>query len=149
MTTPAPLAPLTIEAPDRVAPGETFEGILRWQLAAAPEEVVLRLRWKTGGAGRTDEHVVETVDVAGLPVADPSAAAGEGPYRGVQPVDLLAPRPLRASDARRFRLRAPPSPPSFRGSLIRLGWQLELVAGELETTRAIVFSPTPAPIALP
>jgi hypothetical protein len=142
-------APLSIEAPERVAPGETFEGILRWQLAAAPEEVLLRLRWKTSGAGRTDEHLVETVDVAGLPVADPAAAAGEGPYRGVQHVDLLAPRPLRASDARRFRLRAPPSPPSFRGSLIRLTWHIELVAGDVETTRAIVFSPIPGPIALP
>ena len=140
---------LSIDAPDRVAPGETFEGIVRWELAEAPAEILLRLRWKTSGAGRTDEHVVETVEVAGLPVADPAAAAGEGPYRGVQPVDLLAPRPLRASDARRFRLRAPPSPPSFRGSLIRLAWQLELVAGHLETTRPIVFSPTPSPLALP
>ncbi|HEU5060886.1 MAG TPA: hypothetical protein VFU21_30355, partial [Kofleriaceae bacterium] len=141
MTTPT----LAIDAPQRVLPGETFEGIVRWQLAAAPDAVELRLRWRTSGAGRTDEHVVETVDVAGLPTADPAAPGGQGPYRGMQAVDLLAPRPLSATDARRFRLRAPPSPPSFRGSLVRLTWQLELAAGKHEIARPIVISPTSAP----
>lgn len=144
-----PPPPLTIDAPDRALPGETFEGIVRWDLPAAPASVALRLRWKTSGAGQSDEHAVETVDVAGLPLADPSAATGQGPYRGVQAVDVLAPRPLRAADARRFRLRAPPSPPSFRGSLVRLAWQLELAAGDQLVTRVIVISPTSGPIDLP
>jgi hypothetical protein len=141
--------PLTIDAPDHVAPGDPFEGIVRWQLADAPAAVLLRLVWRTSGAGLTDEHVVDTLDVAALPTADPAAAAAEGPYRGVQTVDAFAPGPLKPTDARRFRFRAPPSPPSFRGSLIQLSWHLELVAGPATATRPIVISPTTAPLALP
>lgn len=140
---------LTIEAPERVAPGESFEGTVRWQLDAAPRAAELRLVWRTAGAGLIDEHVVETVDVAGLPAADPATAAAEGPYRGVQTIDALAPRPLAATDARRFRLRAPPSPPSFRGSLVRLAWHLELSADAASASRPITISPTATPIALP
>lgn len=140
---------LTIDAPDHVSPGETFEGIVRWHLSDAPDAALLRLVWRTAGAGITDEHVVDTLDVAALPTADPAAAAAEGPYRGVQTVDAFAPGPLKPSDARRFRLRAPPSPPSFRGSLISLSWHLELSAGPATATRPITISPTPAPLALP
>ncbi len=140
---------LAIDAPDHVTPGETFEGIVRWQLSGAPDAALLRLVWRTTGAGITDEHVVDTLDVASLPTAHPAAAAAEGPYRGVQTVDAFAPGPLEPTDARRFRLRAPPSPPAFRGSLIQLSWHLELSAGPATATRAIVISPATAPLALP
>ena len=140
---------LTIDAPDHVTPGEPFDGIVRWKLSSAPDTAQLRLAWRTSGAGLTDEHVVDTLEVAALPTADPAGAAAEGPYRGVQTVDAFAPGPLKATDARRFRLRAPPSPPSFRGSLIQLSWHLELSAGGDTTTRAIVISPTRDPLALP
>lgn len=141
-------AALAIEAPERILPGEVFEGVVRWQLARAPEEAVLRLVWSTAGAGLTDEHVVETVDVATLPAADPAGAVAEGPYRGVGG-DALAPGPLEAKGARRFRLRAPPSPPSFRGSLIRLEWRLELAAGPDRAVHALTVAPGGAPIELP
>jgi hypothetical protein len=142
--------PLTIEAPERVAPGEPFDGTVGWQLAAAPASAVLRLAWRTAGAGVTDEHVVETVDVAGLPAAGAREVVAGDPYRGLQPVDALAPGPLRAIDMRRFRLRAPPSPPSFRGTLVRLEWRLELAVGDAgQVVRALVVSPLPHPIELP
>jgi len=140
---------VTIEAPDCVVPGEPFEGTVRWQLARAPRQVVLRLVWRTSGAGLTDEHVVETIDVAGLPSAVAADPVAEGPYRGVQSVDALAPGPLKATDARRFRLRAPPSPPSFRGSLIRLDWRLDLAAGPVTTTHQLTIAPGGHPIHLP
>lgn len=140
---------LSIDAPDRIRPGDPLEGTVRWQMELAPAAVELRLIWRTAGAGNTDEHVVETVDAAGLPAADPTAMPAEGPYRGVQAVDALAPGPLRATDARRFRLRAPPSPPSFRGSLIRLDWRLELIAGEATAVHPLTLSPAGPPIQLP
>ena len=141
---------LAIEAPARVLPGELLEGVVRWQLERAPDAAVLRLSWTTAGAGLTDEHVVETVDIAGLPPADPTGAVAEGPYRGVQASDALAPGPLKARDARRFRLRAPPSPPSFRGSLIRLDWRLEVVAGrETSATHPLTIAPGGEPLQLP
>ena len=140
---------LAIEAPDRVVPGEILEGVVRWQLVRAPDTAVLRLVWTTAGAGLPDEHVVETVDIEGLPAADPAEAVAEGPYRGVQAKDAFAPGPLKARDARRFRLRAPPSPPSFRGTLVQLEWRLELVADRQTAVHALAIAPGGAPIQLP
>jgi hypothetical protein len=140
---------LEIDAPDRVLPGDWFAGTVRWELAATPASASLRLVWRTAGAGARDEQAVEVVDVAALPSAEPTAAVGAGPYRGAQAIDALAPRPLAARDARRFRLRAPLAPPSFRGALIRLDWRLELAAGGATATRPLVISPAAAPLALP
>ncbi len=140
---------LTIEAPDRVVPGEALEGTVGWQLADVPEAAVLRLAWRTSGAGIADEHVVEEVAVAGLPLADAGERVADGPYRGVHAVDALVPGPLRAADVRRFRLRAPPSPPSFRGTLVRLEWRLELDVDDARLARGLVISPVSGPIELP
>lgn len=140
---------LAIEAPDRVVPGEILEGVVRWQLVRAPDAALLRLVWTTAGAGLPDEHVVETVDIAGLPAAEPAEAVAEGPYRGVQAKDALAPGPLKVRDARRFRLRAPPSPPSFRGTLVRLEWRLEVVVGRQTAVHALAIAPGGLPIQLP
>lgn len=140
---------LRIEAPERVEPGEPFEGTVGWQLAAAPASAVLRLGWRTAGAGISDEHVALEVEVAGLPAAAAVAQIAAGPYRGAHAVNALAPGPLRATEVRRFRLRAPPAPPSFRGGLIRLGWRLELVVDGASCIRPLVISPAPGPLDLP
>lgn len=142
-------ATLIIEAPDHVVPGELFEGTVRWELPAAPASAWLELAWRTAGAGLRDEQVVERVDVAALPAAAPQPALAEGPYRGVQALDALAPRPLAARDARRFRLRAPLSPPSFRGLLVRLDWRLALAVDTATATRPLLVSPAASPLSLP
>ena len=141
--------PLTIEAPERAEPGEPFEGTVGWQLADAPASAVLRVVWRTAGEGVTDEHEAAAVEVSGLPAAGPRDVGSGGPYRGVQPADALAPGPLRPIDVRRFRLRAPPSPPSFRGRLVRLEWRLELVVDGATLVRRLVISPTSGAIELP
>ena len=140
---------LTIDAPDRVIPGEPFDGTVGWRLAHLPARAVLRLAWRTAGDGIPDQHVVEEMDVAGLPAAAPAESIADGPYRGSHAVDALAPGPLRATDVRRFRLRAPPYPPSFRGHLIRLEWRLELAVDAATVSRALVISPAPGPLELP
>ncbi len=140
---------MTIEGPERAEPGEPFEGAVGWQLAVAPARAVLRLAWRTAGAGIADEHVAVEIDVAGLPSAAPAASIADGPYRGAHAVDALAPGPLRAIDVRRFRLRAPPSPPSFKGSLIRLEWRLELEVDGASHVRPLVISPAAGPLELP
>jgi hypothetical protein len=140
---------LAIDAPDAVVPGDLLEGTVRWQLAAAPRDAELRLVWSTVGAGLADEHVVETLDVAGLPAAAPAITVPEGPYRGAQVVDALAPGALKASDARRFQLRAPLAPPSFRGALVRLSWRLELWVESASTSRPLVIAPARLPLELP
>jgi hypothetical protein len=83
----------------------------RGALAAGPGARTprsLRLVWTTAGAGLPDEHVVETVDIAGLPAADPAEAVAEGPYRGVQATDALAPGPSRPG-----RPSLPPARPAL------------------------------------
>jgi hypothetical protein len=73
----------------------------------------------------------------------------EGPYRGAQVVDALAPRGLMAKGARRFQLRAPLAPPSFRGKLVRLSWRLELRVDSASTRRPLVIAPARVPLELP
>jgi hypothetical protein len=64
-------------------------------------------------------------------------------------VDALAPGALKASDARRFQLRAPLAPPSFRGALVRLSWRLELRVESASTSRPLVIAPARLPLELP
>ncbi len=69
-------------------------------LDRAPRSVEARLLWHTSGKGYEDVGVVATVGFD---------AAGQ-------------------EDTRSFRFTAPEAPYSFRGTLVTLGWVVELVA---------------------
>lgn len=82
------------------APGDQVAGRVSWHLEEDPEEVSLRLLWRTEGRGSQDVEVVgrEEFGAPGL------------------------------RDQRSFSFRLPAGPYSFSGSLISLIWGLELVA---------------------
>jgi hypothetical protein len=97
-------------------PGDTVDGTVRWQLAAPPAKIELRLFWYTEGRGDQDVGVIETV-----PFENPGAV-----------------------DQRSFRVRLPEGPYSFSGKLITLAWGLEAVAqpGDRTGRISITLSPT-------
>lgn len=97
-------------------PGDVVDGTVRWQLAAPPAKIELRLFWHTEGRGDQDVGVIETV-----PFENPGAV-----------------------DQRSFRVRLPEGPYSFSGKLITLAWGLEAVAqpGDWSGRIPITLSPT-------
>lgn len=103
-------------------PGSTVEGTARWRLAEEPEAVELRLIWHTSGKGTRD---VELVDSRRL---DRPGAVGE----------------------HRFGFRLPEGPYSFSGTLVSLGWSVEVVVspGEESARADLVVSPTPVEVLL-
>ena len=81
-------------------PGGRVSGVAGWKARIAPPEIELQLVWTSHGWGGRDFKIVETVTFA-------------------------APLP---EERRPFILALPDAPYSFRGTLISLGWALELVA---------------------
>jgi hypothetical protein len=105
-------------------PGDTIDGVARWQLDKEPKSVELRLFWYTKGKGDQDVGIVRTV---------PFDAPG-------------------AEDRRTFRVAIPAeAPPSFSGRLISLLWALEVVAlpSNAAGRQEVVISPTGREIAIP
>jgi hypothetical protein len=103
-------------------PGEELAGEVSWQLDSAPQEVELRLFWRTEGKGTRDVEVVETIGFN---------ATGR-------------------QDRRSFSFQLPDSPYSFSGKLVSIVWALELVispTGETERLE-IMISPTRAEISV-
>lgn len=80
-------------------PGGELRGRAEWQLASPPQSLELRLLWFTQGRG---EPEAETVGEQALP--------------------------LQALGDEAFAFPLPAGPYSFVGSLITLGWAVELVA---------------------
>ena len=103
-------------------PGETVEGMVRWDFPESPGEIEVRLFWSTAGKGDQDLEVVQTI-----PFTDPGAQG-----------------------SRTFQMRLPEGPYSFSGKLITLTWALEAVAqpGDRAAHIEIVVSPTGQEIGL-
>jgi hypothetical protein len=97
-------------------PGETVEGVAFWDLAMIPNQIEVRLYWRTQGKGTVDLELVRIVrfDTPAL------------------------------QDRRPFRLEVPAAPYSMSGKLISIVWGVELVcepAGDSANIDLIV-SPT-------
>lgn len=86
--------------PAAYEPGEEIAGGAQWELGRAPKSVEARLLWHTSGRGYIDVGVVATVR-----------------FDGAQ-----------QDDTRSFQFTAPEAPYSFNGTLVTLGWAVELVA---------------------
>ena len=103
-------------------PGSVLEGTARWRLAEDPEAIELRLIWYTSGKGTRDVTLVDRrrLESPGL--------AGE----------------------QAFRFQLPDSPYSFAGTLVSLGWALELVVEPSNRSARLdlVIAPTPVEVRL-
>ena len=84
----------------RFHPGETVEGVAFWDLDGPPTSVEVRLFWRTRGRGIVDVEVIESF---------PEKSNG-------------------ARDRRPFRFVLPSGPYSVSGSLVSIGWGIEVVA---------------------
>lgn len=101
---------------NRFRPGEMLEGVVSWDLAAAPEVLEIRLLWRTQGKGTEDSAVVERVHV-------------EGPTR---------------SDRKPFRVPIPLGPYSFSGKLISLTWSIQAVVGTEARSELVNLTVSPS-----
>jgi len=99
MTT-RPVLELTLAGGHAYLPGEEMAGVAAWRAERAPAAMELRLFWFTSGKGTEDLEIVQRV-------------AFDAPQ---------------AAERRPFKLRLPDEPYSLSGSLVSLGWALELVA---------------------
>jgi hypothetical protein len=97
-------------------PGEPLSGHVTWRVEDQPASAELRLFWYTSGKGTQDVGIVQTMAFA-------------------------APR---SDDRRDFTLPLPREPYSFSGTLISLGWAIELIVepGEHVTRQEFVLSST-------
>ena len=97
------------------APGGTIDGVAGWELDAPPRWVEVRLYWKTSGKGSEDMHVAATARFD-----DPPAV-----------------------DARVFQLSVPRGPYSYRGTLLEIGWGIELVAHKVKDAARVEVEVSP------
>jgi hypothetical protein len=104
------------------SPGETIQGTVSWEAEKIPRRVELRLFWYTTGRGTQDVGIIEVQQLPPSPPANPIP----------------------------FTFALPAGPYSFTGTLITLGWAIELVSHPGSRAQRLEFSMSPQgkPIAL-
>jgi hypothetical protein len=101
-------------------PGETFELEATWNIPTVAKQFEVSLFWETKGWGNPDLDEITMIDA----------------------------RTDKVQGTKRYQFTVPAGPWSFTGSLITLGWIVEMVADQESARYEFTVGPTDAPIVL-
>jgi len=101
-------------------PGGRLAGVASWSVSGPLSGIELRLKWTSRGQGGRDIKIADTIA-------------------------LPAPQP---NERRPFIVTLPVAPFSFKGTLISVGWELELVALPVEEKASVAITIAPGREAL-